>query len=148
MIARWFAVFAFVLMIAVSQTRGGGDAANELKKLEGVWQPTGGERSGKPTDRFNRSKLTISGDSFHVQEGGKQLFKAALKLDSSKSPKTLDLTIVDGEEKGQVVLGIYELNNDDLKIGFSKPGSDTRPKQFATQENSEHIVIILKRDKQ
>ena len=36
------------------------------------------------------------------------------KLDPSKSPKTLDVTVTEGLNKGAVMLGIYELGGDTL----------------------------------
>jgi hypothetical protein len=47
---------------------------------------------------------------------------ATQKLDPSKSPKTLDAKVTDGPNKGAVILGIYEISGDTLKVCFDPEG--------------------------
>lgn len=136
------------LLLAVAISSAGGDAAKaELKKLEGVWQPVSGESQGKATERFNRNKIMFNGDVFSVLDGDKLLFKATVKLDTTKTPKAIDMTISEGEETGKTALGIYALDGEQLKLCFEAPGGANRPTEFATKEGEKRIVVVSKREK-
>src|SRR5262245_2174158 len=118
MSTHWGLAMLFgVSLLCVGRLPGGDDAAakTELKKLEGVWQITSGEQDGKPIDSIKRDKVTVNGDNFTVHHNGKVEFTATIKLDPNKKPKAVDLTITSEKHQGKTVLGIYELNGDDLK---------------------------------
>lgn len=124
------------------------DAKKELEKLKGTWVVTSAERDGKQTDRLNGDKMTIAGEGFVVtSKDGKELVKATIKLDPSKKPKTIDLTLTEGSDKDKVVLGIYALDGDKMKICLNEPGNTTRPTEFASKEGTRLMVVELKRDK-
>ena len=60
--------------------------------------------------------------------------KGTLKIDPSKKPKTIDMTITEGrrdEDKGKELHGIYELEKDALKWSTSEPGARTGPRSSA-----------------
>lgn len=143
------AILCGTMVVCAGRAPAGGDEAvkKELQKLAGTWELVSGERNGIATDRFDGSKLTVNGDSFSVEQDGKQIFKAAMKVDPGKNPKTVDLKILEGEEKGETVLGVYALEGDSLKLCFGKPGVETRPADFITKEGSENMCVVLKRVK-
>jgi uncharacterized protein (TIGR03067 family) len=51
------------------------------------------------------------------------------KIDPSKSPKTIDVTMTEGLNKRAVMLGIYEIDGDTLKACFDPQGKQ-RPTKF------------------
>ena len=65
---------------------------------------------------------------------------AKQKLDPSKSPKTLDAAVTEGPNKGGVILGIYEISGDTLKVCFDPEGKK-RPTQFKTLSGSQTLVV-------
>lgn len=70
-----------------------------------------------------------------------------ITLDSSRSPKAIDLQVVDGPEKGNLYKGIYVLEGDHYKIcRHTKPGQD-RPATFATYPESGLMMNVWKREK-
>ena len=69
------------------------------------------------------------------------------KIDAATNPKALDLTHTSGPDKGQTVLGIYTLTGDSLKICFGDPAGKQRPTEFAARPNTQHLLVVLKRDK-
>jgi len=68
------------------------------------------------------------------------------KLDPSKSPKTIDMTLTEGPNKGAVMLGIYEIDGDTLKACFDPQGKK-RPTEFKSAPGSAHFLNIHKRIK-
>lgn len=66
------------------------------------------------------------------------------KLDPSKSPKTIDMTLTEGPNKGAVMLGIYEIDGDTLKACFDPQGKK-RPTEFKSAPGSAHFLNIHKR---
>jgi hypothetical protein len=59
------------------------------------------------------------------------------------------MTITEGGregDKGKVLHGIYELGKGTLKWCTSEPGGTERPKEFATKEGINHMLVTLKKD--
>ncbi len=67
-------------------------------------------------------------------------------MDAAQSPKALDLKFIKGPEKGNVNLGIYELDGDTWRICLNMQGK-RRPKKFATAAGSGLALETLKRGK-
>lgn len=65
---------------------------------------------------------------------------ATQKLDPSKSPKTLDAKVTDVPNKGAVILGIYEISGDTLKVCFDPEGKK-RPTEFKGVSGSQTLVV-------
>jgi uncharacterized protein (TIGR03067 family) len=74
-------------------------------------------------------------------------------VDPSKKPATIDLVFTDEKNKGEKVLGIYALENDELKICLNtkfRPSKkdDPRPTEFATKSGGPgRLLFVLKREK-
>jgi hypothetical protein len=67
-----------------------------------------------------------------------------LKLDPAKTPKTVDASIVRGPQKGEVLLGIYSLEGDTLKVCLQMSGQE-RPTEFTAQAGSGRLYLVSKR---
>src|SRR5262245_36097564 len=133
-----------------SGTRAGDKAAveKELKKFQGTWTVESVEAGGKeiPIDNFKGMTVTFEGDTYTVKIGDKVILAATQKLDPSKSPKTLDGTVAEGPGKGTVILGIYEISGDTLKVCFDEAGKK-RPTEFKTAAGSQTTLAVYKRVK-
>lgn len=68
------------------------------------------------------------------------------QIDPTKTPKTVDLTITEGDGKGDVLLGIYEFEEEGRKVCFAQPGKE-RPAEFSSPPGSGRILARLKRVK-
>jgi uncharacterized protein (TIGR03067 family) len=123
------------------------DINKELKKFEGTWTFESVETGGKelPAENFKGFTVTFEGDKYAVKMGDKVVEAATQKLDPSKSPKTLDVMVTEGPNKGAVIVGIYEINGDTLKVCFDPEGKN-RPTQFKTGSGS-HTLVVHKRAK-
>jgi RNA polymerase sigma factor (sigma-70 family) len=96
-------------------------------------------------------RFVFSGDEFTAKKGFEVLYKGKFKLDISKSPKAIDLKIVEAlapneDNEGKTVLGIYALDGDDLKLCLATPGEEDRPTKLAG-EAGKHVLLTLKREK-
>ncbi len=137
-------IFAASLLIAADDPK---DAApkKELDLLKGTWAATSYVKDNKPAPEpdLKMMKLTIAGDQVTFTKG-KDARKSTYKLDPAQKPKTVDIVMIDGPDKGKTLLGIYELTADDFKICLAildKP----RPKEFAAKP--ETILETWKREK-
>ena len=139
------------LLCALVLTASGGTGARagdkaevekELKKFQGTWTFESVEAGGKdvPAAEFKGITVTFEGDKFTVRKGDEVIQAAKQKLDPSKSPKTLDATVVEGVNKGTVILGIYEISGDTLKVCFDPEGKK-RPTEFKSASGSQTLVV-------
>jgi uncharacterized protein (TIGR03067 family) len=88
--------------------------------------------------------VTFEGDKYTVKKGDEVIQVGKQKLDPSKSPKASDVTVVEGPNKGAVMLGIYEISGDTLKVCFDPEGKK-RPTEFKSASGSETFVVVHKR---
>jgi uncharacterized protein (TIGR03067 family) len=117
----------------------------ELKLLQGNWEMQSFETNGNhlPDEKVKAIKLTIK-DNRYVVDLGEQKFELTFKIDPTKKPKTIDLTMAKGEEKA-VTLGIYEITGDTFKICRTLEAGRDRPTEFATKEGSGTGMSVYKR---
>jgi len=118
----------------------------ELRKFQGTWTFESSEADGKelPAGDLKGLVLTFEGDKHTVKKGNEVVQAGTQKLDPSKSPKAIDVTMTEGADKGAVMLGIYEINGDTLKVCFNAAGKK-RPTQFKSTPGSETFVNVHKR---
>jgi uncharacterized protein (TIGR03067 family) len=124
------------------------DLAKEVRKFQGTWTFESCETGGKelPVGEFKGLILTFEGDKHTVKKGDEVIQVGTQKLDPSKSPKTIDVTLAEGPNKGAVMLGIYEIDGDTLKVCFDPQGKK-RPAEFKSAPGSENFVNVHKRVK-
>ena len=67
---------------------------------------------------------------------------AKIKVDSSKSPMTIDISPTDGPETGKTFPGIYKLDKSELIIAFAEKGD--RPTDFKAE--GETVIMKLKKE--
>jgi uncharacterized protein (TIGR03067 family) len=141
-----------VVVIAAVSLLAGADTPEAVKKemaqLEGNWSMVSGERDGQaiPDDIVKQAKRASKDGETTVSIGEQVFLKAKYTIDPTKKPKTIDYTVTEGDNKGQKMLGIYELDGDTAKFCFAAPGKD-RPTDFTTKEGSERTLSVWKRDK-
>lgn len=114
----------------------------EKDKLDGVWMVESLERNGQPAgaDVTQNFKLSITGEKLKIERQGNER-EGTIKIDSTKKPKEIDITVGDRATKG-----IYELEGDTLKICQARPGDD-RPTELSAKEGSNQMLMVLKREK-
>jgi uncharacterized protein (TIGR03067 family) len=120
----------------------------EARKFQGTWTIESSLAGGRelPADELKTLVVTFDGDKHTVQKGDEVIQVGVQKLDPSKSPKTIDVTMVEGPHKGTVMLGIYEIDADTLKVCFDPEGKK-RPTEFKSAPGSRNFVNVHKRVK-
>jgi len=138
-----FMVCFFTAAIAAADDK----TASDSKELQGVWQVVSLEANGeaRPDDEAKELQIVFKGDEiFAVKPQGEDP-RSKFKVDSSKTPKTIDLRPV--AEKDKIVAGIYSLKDGQLKLCINIFGQDTtkRPTEFKTHEGDGIAFAVLKR---
>jgi len=123
------------------------DDKEDLKMMEGEWVPTTGELAGKPfpEELLKSIKLVLKGENYTAGVG-EQIDRGTVKVDASKTPKTIDITGTDGPNKGKTFPAIYEVSADTLKVCYNLGGAD-RPAEFKTKEGTQLFLVTYKRSK-
>lgn len=118
------------------------DVEKELKKFQGTWAFESVEVAGQkvPPEPLKGMTITMEGDKYIVKMNDVVVEAASQKIDPSKSPKTMDVTVTEGPNKGKVYLAIYEINGDTLKVCFDPEGKK-RPTEFKGDVGSQTLVV-------
>ncbi len=123
-------------------------AAKELKAMEGDWDVVGLERDGKKAsaDDAKGMRWTFKGSTMQPTDpGDKPGAKAEVKIDSSRSPRHLDLVVLEGDLKGKTLQGIYKLEDGKLTVCLrdEQAPEKGRPKDFTAEKGSNQGMITL-----
>ena len=119
---------------------------NAIEELQGVWNVIQVETEGYtlPTTFFKGATMSIRGERF-VSIGIGNIYQGIIYADPDASPKTLDLQFTAGPDKGRTDRGIYELNDNELKICLAIRGKP-RPGKFTAERGTGFAIEKLKRD--
>jgi uncharacterized protein (TIGR03067 family) len=124
------------------------DLEKEVRNFQGTWTFESSESGGKklPASELKGLILTFEGQKHTVKKGDEVIQVGTQKLDPSRSPKTIDVTLTEGPNKGKIMLGIYEIDGDTLKVCFDLQGKK-RPTKFKSEPGSQTFVNVHKRVK-
>jgi uncharacterized protein (TIGR03067 family) len=114
-----------------------------VKELEGTYKVVSLEKAGKPApaELVETLKVTIKGEDLTIKIGDDEK-KAKIKVDSSKTPNTFDITPSDGPDKGKTFPGILKIEKGEVTIAFTEKGD--RPKEFKSE--GEVMLLRMKKD--
>jgi uncharacterized protein (TIGR03067 family) len=145
---KTYLVVALAVGLLIAADGGKDVAIKEGKRLEGTWTITSVVRNDNPLpeDRLKDARFVFQAGGFVQKLGDKTLQQGTFRLDPGKNPPTIDLTMSEGEEKGKSILGIYQLEDDVLRICGAGPGHE-RPTEFAAKDGSGHTLVTCKRAK-
>jgi uncharacterized protein (TIGR03067 family) len=121
--------------------------AEELAKFEGTWTFASMEFEGQeiPGKDLAGHLIILKGNEFAAKTG-EGTTKGTFQVDPTASPKTIDVTMGDGPEKGKTLLGIYTLTADTYRVSLAAPGKP-RPTEFVSKAGSGNAVELLKKEK-
>ncbi len=120
----------------------------ETKKFQGEWTIESSVTGGVtiPADQLKGFIVIYEGDKHTLKFDGKVFQVGTQKIDPTKSPKTIDVTMTEGPSKGAVMLGIYEIEGDTMKACFNPQGKK-RPTEFKSEAGSSNFLNVHKRVK-
>jgi len=144
---RCWVSFAVVLLAASllpGCRRGGTQSepaaeADDAKEIQGTWKVVSLVNEGKLEDPPPMT-FAIGGGKITTLEGPDAEESGQYRLDSTASPKTIDLIGPDAE----LLRGLYSLAGDELKICMGRPGTE-RPAKFESGPGSTTAIMTLKR---
>jgi uncharacterized protein (TIGR03067 family) len=121
----------------------------ELKKFEGTWKIVRLEVNGTaaaPDDAFvAKGRLIFKGDEYWIDYGEKLSPKCTVQLDLTKDPRTIDLTAVEGSQKGKPLRGRYAFKDGKLQLCLALAPGSGRPLTL-TNKNAQLITLERAKD--
>jgi uncharacterized protein (TIGR03067 family) len=123
------------------------DLDKEYERFRGTWKFVSIETDGMkvPEATFKDATLILDGEKFSYKDANGTVH-GTFSVEPAKKPKLIAITFTDGPEKGQTLLGIYDLEGDVYKVCLAVLGKG-RPTEFASKQGSGHVLEILKRQK-
>lgn len=118
----------------------------KLDKLQGTWQLAGGMDDGTPLPgEFVRTAKMVFSDTKYTFTASDVEEKGTIKLDPTKTPGHLDLSILEGPQQGMKQFGLYEIRDGVLRICVSMPGKE-RPKKIESPAGEELLLLEFKKE--
>jgi len=121
----------------------------DRKKYEGTWRVVSLEANGNKAPEENVKKISVvnqADGTWILKVDGEKVTQGTSEIDPTQKPKTIDFMATEGDQKGQIVLGIYELGDDTRRLCYAQPGKD-RPAEFSAPADSGHTLVVFKREK-
>lgn len=118
----------------------------ELARFQGTWRTVAVEIDGVPLPAhlYQDARLVIAGNRFRLwnplPDAGQQM-EGSFELDSTKTPKELNLRL----DSGQTLEEIYELESETLRVCSSVRGG-ARPTALSTTSGSGLSLVIYRRE--
>jgi uncharacterized protein (TIGR03067 family) len=121
---------------------------DELARFDGVWKGVSVVEDGKemPKAEAEAVRLTVAGEKYTLKVGDQEI-EGTHKLDPTTKPKRIDAVRTKGPQKGEKMVGIYELDGDTFRVCFAAAGKADRPTEFKSAAGSGHRLLVLKREK-
>jgi RNA polymerase sigma-70 factor (ECF subfamily) len=127
-------------------------ATDDAQSLQGLWFQVEMESDGKKLNKDalkGAAQMLVKGSEMWIgKDAARQMGRyKTYKLDTTKTPKQIDLTSHDGQEKGQTAAAIYKLEDDRLTICMPYFTADpsTRPTQFTTVAGDTLMITVFER---
>ena len=113
------------------------------KDLDGKWVGASILRYGQgPPQGRELPSITFDGDKGTGQDGD-FVSHVKIKIDATKTPKTMDLIQNEGKPNAETFLAIYEIKDDELRICSADPGKD-RPTEFTSTGKNKYTLSVYK----
>jgi erythromycin esterase len=119
----------------------------DVDRMQGTWQAVQMNRDGEiqPLQgMFANLQLIVQGDRRTIRSGQTVFSEACYRLNPVAAPPTIDLVVTKGAARGQILLGIYELSGDRLRVCYAVPGRE-RPRDFTPKAGSGQALQEMKR---
>jgi uncharacterized protein (TIGR03067 family) len=125
-------------------------AADEFdaEKLVGTWSFVSSERGGEKAEKDRlQAKVVITKDTLTIK-GDNGDFVMKYKLDVTKSPVTIDLTMTESPfGAGATAKGIIAVKEDQLRLCYDDQEGEA-PKEFASKAGTSHRYLVMARVKE
>jgi uncharacterized protein (TIGR03067 family) len=147
----YLSLIVSLMLVSPLEEKAKADPVKEdLAKMEGEWTfekfiVEGKDSSGE--ENIKGMKLIVKGDTRTVIIGDEVRTKSTFKIDPKANPKTIDVTIKEGNGEGETLLGLYEIDGDTFTVCLAFIGGE-RPQKLESKEDSKSVLQVLKRVKE
>jgi RNA polymerase sigma-70 factor (ECF subfamily) len=123
----------------------GGDVGS----LQGAWRAVEVTADGRraPDGEATMFRVAVAGNKLTLSAGGDD-HTARFTLDPTRSPRAIDLTWLDGSEKGRTVRGIYAREGGRLRLCVPNPKAgdgEGRPGGFTAAAGEGRMLFTLEK---
>ena len=120
----------------------------DIEAMQGVWTIESFTVDGNKIspEQLKNWRRIVEGNHVTWKNGPATIAELDIKFDRTKKPMTLDSTIATGDNKGETLLAIYELNGDELRVCFASPGKP-RPTEYSSKPGSGQSLYTARRVK-
>ncbi len=142
-------VSASVFVAAVLMGAADDLSQDDRDRIQDTWVTVSFEVNGLVAPREAVKEIrTVFKDKDYVQKKGDEVLEdGTFTLDPDKKPRQIDFKIGKGQDQGKDQFGIYELDDDTLKICVAAPGAEARPTDFKTGPESQTALVVMRREK-
>lgn len=132
-------LFALALILGAEPSE-----QDDLKRMQGEWKVEKAQRGGEspPAEDLTKLSVRIDGNKMSIDDGSARDERAAITLDPSQKPATIDLKRLSDDK---VLRGIYKFDGDTLTICWDR--EDARPTEFRSKPGSTQMLFVMKRKK-
>jgi uncharacterized protein (TIGR03067 family) len=127
------------MLFASNMVAGAADA--DLQPLQGKWVVESFDYNGNPVEVMKGAVREFKEEKYTLAPKVGDAINGVVKLDSTKTPKEIDLEI-----NGRTLKGIYVLDSDTLRMSYTLNG-DERPAEFESKPDSGVVLVVHKRAK-
>jgi uncharacterized protein (TIGR03067 family) len=114
-----------------------------MTELQGSWVFTttnGNDMTGQP-----EIVITMTDNKYVQTINGEVVERGTFKLDETKKPIQVDLSIAEGNDAGKTQVGVMELSAGVLKAKMVDAGETTRPTDFAPADGNFVFTAVKKK---
>jgi uncharacterized protein (TIGR03067 family) len=114
-----------------------------MAAVQGTWQMV--QVNGQDAAAAGQDiTITITDNKYVQTVNGTVAEKGTFKIDETKKPMTIDISVVEGDDAGQTQLGVFEINGKTMTGKLSNPGGTARPTDFAIAEGFFVFTMVKK----
>ena len=114
-----------------------------MAAVQGTWMFT--QMDGQDVAASGQEIAVTITDNKYVQTiNGQVVERGTFKLDDTKKPWTIDLSIVEGNDAGKTQVGIVQLTGNTMVGKLADSGLPTRPTDFAQSEGAFVFTAVKK----
>lgn len=120
----------------------------DRKQIAGTWRALALEVNGDVAAKEDARKITVVNGpdgSWSIRSDDQEISRGTSTIDPLENPKTIDITVTEGDGAGNLYLGIYELGENTRKLCFA-PSGEKRPTDFYSAPGSQHIFVTFERE--
>lgn len=116
--------------------------------LEGAWKLTSVLLNAQalPMEKLQDARLVVRGTKYSLTLADTRLEMTHVLLNDQR-PRAMDLTVVEGPEKGKTFRAIIKLADDTLTVCRSIQPDKERPTEFASKPDSGLLLVVWTRHK-